>query len=197
MKRKTYYLILIVTSLIIAQSYPLLSQSVWKFTPAVVIGVQIPRITGEHDTWNPVKFMTGIIVPIANINASFSLRGEVNLSMQGSKWEENGIEGKTNMLYINVPLVLRYKHASGFFGEVGIQPGYLISAKDIIEGETTDFYDHLNKFDIGIPIGAGYEFANNIGIGLRVTPGLLTVSQTESNTDHNLVIALRVTYTFL
>lgn len=53
-----------------------------------------------------------------------------------------------------------------------------------------------SRIIIGIPVGAGYEFTNNIGIGLRVIPGILTVSKTESDTDHNLVIALRATYTF-
>jgi hypothetical protein len=194
--RKKIYPVILFAALIMAQSDPLWSQFGSKLGPIAVIGIQVPRITGETDTWYPVKFQGGVIVPVVKINGKLSIRFEANLSMQGSKWDDSGQKGKTDVLYINAPLVVRYRDISGFFGEAGIQPGYLLRAKAKVGGETFDSYNDLKKFDIAIPVGIGYEFKNNIGIGLRVIPGLLTVSKTETGTDHNLVIALRGTYTF-
>ena len=52
----------------------------------------------------------------------------------------------------------------------------------------------MNKFDFGIPVGGGYEFKNNVGVGIRLIKGLGNVNNGEGPKDHNLVIALRGTY---
>ena len=79
---------------------------------------------------------------------------------------------------------------------MGIQPGLLLSAKDKYEGITDDYKEYVNNFDFGIPIGVGYEFKNNLGVGIRVVPGLMNINAESDAKDRNLVAALRVTYTF-
>jgi hypothetical protein len=49
--------------------------------------------------------------------------------------------------------------------------------------------------DLSLPLGIGYQFKNNFGIGLRVIPGLNDVSKDEDEKDSNFVIALRASYT--
>jgi hypothetical protein len=61
--------------------------------------------------------------------------------MQGAKWEDNTdgfIEGRTNLLYLNIPFVMRYRFKNGIFAEAGIQPGLLLLAKDKYNGNSYD-----------------------------------------------------------
>jgi len=86
-----------------------------------------------------------------------------------------------------------------FYGEIGFQPGLLLSAKDNYEGGSDDWSDYFKTFDLGIPLGVGYDFPNNFGIGFRVTPGVLNINAGEyadEYKDRNVVVALRGTYTF-
>jgi len=197
-------MVLVVGYLFMAQS--VIAQSTGLEFSAVA-GISKSSIVGESESWkDPVGGMGGVIVTFAKIlNESLWFRAELNLSMQGAKWEEENagmgvISGRVNLLYLNLPVVARYQHESGFFGELGIQPGFLLSAKDKYEGTSEDYKDYVNAFDFGIPIGIGYEFKNNLGVGLRVVPGITNINKDpdgESTAkDRNLVAALRVTYAF-
>ena len=160
----------------------------------VVLGLLKTSIIGSESWQDPIGLQVGAAFPSANINEMLSFRAEANLSMQGAKWEEYSLSGRTNLLYINIPLVIRYQTESGFFGEAGIQPGLLLSAKDKYEDVTESYMDHMNALDISIPLGVGYEFKNNFGIGFRVIPGINDITKDEDDTDRNLVFALRGTY---
>jgi len=166
-------------------------------TVSALLGAQKSSILGSESWKDPVGFQVGAIVPVLNIGKSMSLRVEANLSMQGARWEYPDLDGRTNLLYINAPLVVRYQTTSGLFGEAGLQPGLLLSAKDKYEGTKDNYMDHMNKFDLSIPLGVGYEFKNNFGVGLRVIPGLTDITKDEDEKDSNFVVVLRGTYTFL
>ena len=170
----------------------------------VAVGVQKTSIVGESDSWkDPIGAQAGVFVdPIGEFVPSLSVRAEANISMQGAKWEDDWgeglISGKTTLLYANLPIVLRYRHESGFFGEAGIQPGLLLSAKDKYEGVTYDYKEWMNSFDFSIPLGVGYEMSNNIGVGARVIIGVSNINKGDDvYKDHNLVFALRGTYSFI
>jgi len=161
----------------------------------VVLGLLKTSIIGSESWQDPIGFQVGAAVPVVKFNDMLSFRAEANLSLQGANWEEYSLSGRTNLLYINVPLVIRYQTESGFFGEAGLQPGLLLSAKDKYDDGTTESWmDHMNALDISIPLGVGYEFKNNLGIGFRIIPGINDITKDEDDTDRNLVFALRGTY---
>ena len=92
-------------------------------------------------------------------------------------------------------MTLRYQHSSGFYGQAGLQPGYLLSAKDVLEGGSADFMDFMNKFDLSLPIVIGYKLNNKIGVHLRFVPGINDITKDEVK-DRNLVMGLGLTYNF-
>lgn len=186
MKKSIFILSLVLVSVFLSQ--PCASQI------DLVLGLTKSSIVGSPSWQDPIGFQVGAIVPVLKINDMISLRAEANLSLQGAKWEEYDLSGRTNLMYINLPVVLRYQIESGFFGEAGLQPGLLLSAKDKYEGTTDDYMDHMNKFDLSIPIEVGYEFKNNFGVGLRVIPGINDITKDADDKDRNLVFALRGTY---
>lgn len=71
--------------------------------------------------------------------------------MQGARYadEYDGykIEGKVILWYMNFPLVARYQTKNGFFAEAGIQPGFLLSAKDKYDNSSHDYRYYINTFD--------------------------------------------------
>jgi hypothetical protein len=160
----------------------------------LVLGISKSSITGGDSWRDPWGIQAGAILPILNFNQTLSLRVEGNFSMQGAKWEDYDTEGRLNLLYLNAPLVIRYKGRGGFFGEAGIQVGLLLSAKDKWEDISENIKDYMNIFDFSIPLGVGYEFRNNLGLGLRVIPGISDITEDEDEVDRNFVIALRGTY---
>ena len=88
-------------------------------------------------SWNdPVGFQVGGDLPIYFISFPLSVRGGAMISLQGANWREGNLTGRTDLFYAYVPIVLRYQHSSGFYGEAGLQPGFLLSAKDKYESTT-------------------------------------------------------------
>jgi hypothetical protein len=201
MKKQIYLMILIVANLFIAES---LMAQFEVDRVSVVGGVNYCTITGDSDSWKgAIGGQGGVIINVFNFSDLLSARAEVNISLMGAGWEddfgEGPVSGRTNLTYATIPLALRYQTEGGFFGEAGIQPGFLLSAKDKYEGESIDYKEYLSSFDFSILFGAGYEFPNNLGIGIRLIPGLTNVNSSEyadEYKDHNFVVAGRVTYTF-
>lgn len=111
----------------------------------------------------------------------FSFHPELVFSTQGAKAEysEEGVSGtaKTNLSYINLPLLAQYNHESGFFAQTGPQLGFLLSAKSKAEGAKIDVKDGFKTFDFSWAIGAGYVTKSNIGFNARFNLGLSNLAK--------------------
>ena len=163
------------------------------------LGLVHSRIYGDSDSWSGAWGAQGGVAAQLPFNCDFPLTAwtELNVSMQGASWEEEVLEGITRTWYLNIPLTARYPFGDGFYGEAGIQPGFLLSAKDKYDGGSYDVKDWFKTFDLGIPLGIGYDFKNNFGLNFRVIPGVINMNSEEydSHTDRNFVAVLRGTYT--
>lgn len=163
---------------------------------SAVGGLHWSQVTGSESWTNRIGGQAGVMISLFRFGDNMTILGEVNGSLQGSGWEASGYEGVTNLVYLNLPFTFRYNFRGGFYGEAGLQPGFLLSAKDKYDGMSEDYMDHMKRFDLGLPLGIGYDFNERIGIGLRVVPGLTDITKDEDEKDSNLVIALRGYYTF-
>lgn len=197
MKRNPAFKILVCATLLVAVTGSLLAQ---ERAPYVYIGIQKNSITSSdpESSWkDPIGGQVGVGIPLIFFGEALSIRAELNGSLQGAKWEDYGYKGRTDLWYINLPLTVRYKLKVGIFGEIGLQPGILLTAKDHYEGGGTESYtEYLHRFDLSIPIGIGYDINNNLGVGIRVIPGITNLEKDEGEKDHNFVVGLRVFYTF-
>lgn len=171
----------------------------------VNLGPVHSRIFGDSDSWDGTFGVQGGVaahVPF-DCKLPLSMWAEINVSMQGAGWEDDWGEGLqsgvTRLWYLNVPLTARYPFGNGFYGEAGIQPGFLLVARDKWDGDWVDWREYLKTFDLGIPLGVGYDFPNNFGLNFRVIPGVININSgdySDQYKDHNFVVALRGTYTF-
>ena len=183
-------------------------QSCVSFTPCTTlegfIGPSLNNISGESTSWMyTFGGQAGVEanVPFKNSKLPLTAWAGLNLSAQGAAWEYDfageTYSGRTRLWYLYVPLTGRYNLENGFYFEAGLQPGFLLSAKDKEDGDSFDYRDYIKTFDLGIPLGIGYKFANNFGVSFRFTPGVTNVNKGENDAykDHNMNFSLRLTYT--
>ena len=164
--------------------------------PALLVVLTKAAIHGSESWKDPLGFQAGVDFPVTFITNPLSLRVGAMISLQGARWQEGTLEGRTNLLYTYIPVMLKYQHASGFYGEAGLQPGLLLSAKDKYQGITDNYMDYMNRFDLSVPIVIGYRFKNDINVNLRVIPGLNDITKDADAKDRNFVMGLGVSYTW-
>ena len=172
-------------------------------TMMVNLGPVHSRLVGEGDSWSGAFGMQGGVsahIPFKS-KLPISAWAGVNVTMQGATWEDSWdgetYEGTTRLWYLNIPLTMRYQFENGLYAEAGIQPGFLLSAKEKSDGESIDLKEYTNTFDLGIPLGVGYDFSNNFGLNFRIVPGILNIDEGDYGDKYrNLVLSLTGTYTF-
>jgi urease beta subunit len=149
------------------------------------------------------SFHVGAFVNIP-LGSMFRFQPGISYSGQGADLTTKFTSGsfsatsdvEQSLHYINVPLALQYQNPSGFFVELGAQPGFLISAKmkDISAGSTGS--DSTNKkefdtFDIGALGGIGYLTRIGLGFNVRYVYGLSNIFE-DNNTKAGLEAKNRV-----
>lgn len=171
-----------------------------NFSFGVKAGANFSTITGEGMEGSDALIapQAGGLVNIAAANAEgyykFVVQAEILYSMQGVKSGND----KTSLSYINVPIMIqRFINASGFYLETGPQAGFLIGAKQTVDGSKTDVKSELKTFDFSVNFGLGYQSKKGIGIGARYGLGITPINKTASSYDlKNAVISAGLFYVF-
>lgn len=187
----------------------------------VISGAGLSNISGGK-SWDPkLGGLVGVETKIHKLSLKSSIKTGINLSFQGANYTESyeiepygfqlksihsssdEFSGKVTLMYINVPFLYSYKCDAGFYGEVGIQPSFLISAQDKPDGESSyDFKDYIKTFDLGIPLGFGYKVNEQLSIGARAVFGLTNINTdgtemySSDDTDRNFILFGVVGYRF-
>ncbi len=138
------------------------------------------------------------------INEQFSLGADIVYSMQGVGLELLGLDFPVGVNYINMPIYAKY-YVGDFYGMHllgGVQPGFLVNAT--FDGESTfgdvDVKESFKSFDLGIPVGVGFELDNGFSADIRYIHGLLNISNDQEGIHledaYNSVIQVGVNYRF-
>lgn len=168
----------------------------------VLLGPGYSTVNGGESWTGAFGFQAGLESQIYKMDDNSSIYAGILFSLQGSSYEETGdvfqnegYSGKVTLGYISIPILYNYRWDSGLYGEAGIQPGFLVSAKDKYNGgESYDYSDYINSFDFGIPVGAGFWINDMISVGARAVFGLSNINNSdavdygEDPNDKNLLI---------
>ena len=160
-------------------------------------GLNLSNFTGEANNKIRASFHVGGFAEIKVIER-LAIQPELLYSSQGARYRVDGTSdsGRAYKLdYINIPVLAKFYVTKEFTVEAGPQIGFLVSAKD----EDQDIKDAFKGTDYGFNFGAGYNFTDNISVGLRYTVGISSLidrdyddfgSYFDSSKNSNLQLSL-------
>lgn len=135
-----------------------------------------------------------ITLPLGNI----SLQHELMISTRGARWDNNNNNNdiSTNLLYIDLPMMLKFYFTDNFNMHLGGQVGYLMSATTKKDPEPyTDYDENVSDQFRNLDYGAlaGLEFESDLGflMGLRYYHGLANLGddyESKVNIAGNIII---------
>ena len=186
-------------------------KEVGTFTVYPRFGVNFSKFSGQKiyidtsDNYVKEKYKFGLSAGAElwyQFHYSLALSAGFIESNQGSKTEDINLEStnnaketysySVNTQVLNIPLLLHVFVAPGLSFEAGVQPGFLLSAKSKENGEKNDVKSLMKTFDLSIPIGISYEYAN-IQLDLRYNHGLTSLGNFFDK-GHNRSIVLTLGY---
>jgi len=127
---------------------------------------------------------TGVLIEDIEITDT---NGEITVS---------DFESNVNELTLAVPLVLRYYFTEAFFIDGGPQIGYIIDRNEKIKKDPLGKFGNpsqpmefdYDNFDLGLTVGTGYNFSQNLTLNGRFFFGLIERDNTVKSSVFNLGI---------
>ena len=155
------------------------------------VGLNVSSLTGDG---NKAKAgFTAGVEGMYQATEKFGVSAAVMYSMQGAK-DKADSNHKLNYGYINIPILANYYVVKGLAIKAGIQPGFMVSAKEKFGDLSVNVKDGCKKFDFTIPVGVSYEIANVV-FDARYNFGLTkTIKDVDKN--KNGVFQFTVGYKF-
>jgi len=128
-----------------------------------------------------------------HISDPFAITAGLLYTMQGATDKETDI--KSNLDYLNIPVMANYYVAPGLALKAGLQLGILARAKASYDGDSYDIKKHYNSIDFSIPVGLSYEISDFV-IDARYNFGLSNIADSEGDdvSVRNSVIMLTIGY---
>ena len=154
------------------------------------LGANFANITDGEGNKTKIGINGGVQASIP-LSSMFSVAPELVYSAQGAKADG---DASLNLNYLNVPVLLQYNNASGFFAHTGPQIGFLMSAKAKQGGETVDMKEFMNSTDFSWTIGLGFATQAGFGFNARYNIGLSELA--DGSSSKNSVIQAGVFYNF-
>ena len=171
---------------------------VGQFTLKPMVGIDLSTITNDDN-----KMKVGLAAGVEGeygITETFGVSAGILFAMQGAK-DKDIKDWKMNTTYLNIPILANAYLFKGFAVKVGIQPGFLLSAKEkYTENNVSvevDAKSVMNKVDFTIPIGISYEYQSFV-IDARYNWGLTKVYKDDNRNSKskNSVFMFTVGYKF-
>ena len=139
------------------------TQSEAQFTFGPRLGLNMSTLRFTNNDYN-TGYLAGAHAGMFGnyqVSGNLSLQLEAIYSMEGGSEElpSFNASGRIRNGFLQVPLLLQYGITPAIFIEAGVQPGFLLSAREKFEDdEEQDIKPFYKDNDFRIPLGAGYHF---------------------------------------
>ncbi len=139
------------------------------------------EMDGIYEEKSIANIQAGVVFDYAFVDNLF-LEGGVTFQRKGKKVETMGVENKTNMFYVEIPVTMNYRINIGDFGlipqfgpYVGIGVGGKAKTEVLGQEVETDVFGDgaAERLDFGLRMGAGLAFTDNFKLTLGYDMGLL------------------------
>jgi hypothetical protein len=118
-------------------------------------------------------------------------------SSQGREQKINGVNYRTNLSYINLPVLLQYMAGTGFRLQTGPQLGVLIDAESKAGNLETDVKKNYKTPDVSWALGASYLTDIGLGFDARYNIGLSNINDVSAAKIKNRVWQFGMFYQFM
>mgnify|MGYP001053482590 CR=1 FL=1 len=150
----------------------------------------------NSDMQTKIGFNAGILAHIHGRNAQWAIQPEAYYSSEGARSKSNS-DAKTELGFLNVPVLAQYMFDNGFRIEAGPQIGFLLNAKSKVNDVSTDIKDDFNSVAFSIPVGVGYLTSSGLGFDARYNFGISDLSKNSGGaTLHSNVFQFGLFYQF-
>jgi len=172
-----------------------------KVSFGVKAGFNQTIITNVDDIVGKSGFHIGGVAE-AKFSKRFALQGELLYTSMGGKLESGGYpftssySGKVKMNYIAVPVMAKVFVTNVFNIQAGPQFNFAVKTEGEINGHTGDIGSAVNKFDLGLNAGLGFDFSNNLFLDARAHFGLIDVFKDVPTSNKNFAFMVGVGYKF-
>ena len=156
----------------------------WSVTPRV--GINSSNMSGQDvyvDFNGLVKpkrkigFVVGAEVEYRYMQPLSTALG-VWYSGEGFRYTEIDGDAHTNLDFLNFSAVENLYVADGLAIKAGLQFGYLLNVKSVVDGHSEDIGNSFKKLNVSIPIGLSYEY-RNVVLDARYNIGLTNLCDIE------------------
>ena len=156
----------------------------WSVTPRV--GINSSNMSGQDvyvDFNGLVKpkrkigFVVGAEVEYRYMQPLSTALG-VWYSGEGFRYTEIDGDAHTNLDLLNFSAVENFYVADGLAIKAGLQLGYLLNVKSVVDGHSEDIGNSFKKLNVSIPIGLSYEY-RNVVLDARYNIGLTNLCDVE------------------
>ena len=156
----------------------------WSVTPRV--GINSSNMSGQDvyvDFNGLVKpkrqigFVAGALVEYRYMKPLSTAVG-VWYSREGFRYKDIGDDAHTNLDLLNFSAVENFYIADGLAIKAGLQLGYLLNVKSVVDGRSEDIGNSFKKLNVSIPIGLSYEY-RNVVLDARYNIGLTNLCDVE------------------
>jgi len=164
-------------------------------------GAQAAKLGQPEINWDTrYSWHAGLLAHL-HMSEHFAIQPELVYSNQGGEHILVGAEKKLELGYINIPVLFQYMTGSGFRFQAGPQIGFLVNAKQDLNGVKSDIKDDLKKTDFMLLVGASYITKSGLGFDARYGYGLTDIANSDSGSGmgedlNNLLIQVGVFYQF-
>ncbi len=163
-----------------------------------ISGVRTGLVVGAFAEYRAVKWLA------VSADVLFAQKGAENeFSIKTSELDQT-TKNNFKLSYIDVPVLANFYVTKGLALKAGIQPSFLVSAKNKISAtldgelhkETADLKDELKTVDFSIPVGISYTFKMGLVLDLRYHIGCTDLLKDGDYKLTNRVATLTVGWKF-
>lgn len=129
-------------------------------------------------------------VAIIPVSRTIALQPELLYSKEGTKFGDM----EYDISYLNIPLLVRYQHASGFHAETGPQLGILLDAQSDSD-EQGAIKEYIRSTQGSWCVGMGYQFKFGLDLHTRYNIGISRAGASADKVTGN-VLSVGVAYMF-
>ncbi len=180
--------------------------SAQEFSYGVQAGMTVPTLSGDVDCDAKVGYSVGLTTNYM-FNDKWGVGLDAIYQMQGYSIDKGSTHDymRTNLHYLNIPIMANYQIVYGLSIKAGVQPGFLLgvnSASKLDGGdrETSDMESAEDSgyevFDLSIPVGLAYDITDNVYVDARYNIGVTNILDDNSKDAFNNVFVLSVGFRF-